>query len=147
MSYLNPFKVLVQYRGYMEPYGPVYERKYTITHSDLTGELFVFIAKSYAEDQVSSIHDEVRIAWKQDDEGLALEGYVIVDGKGIIGSPKIRNMVFYNEMPTALQALRQADRFLFDENPILDNTPVFIKFISQNPDYDKTYNFGPIGNY
>ncbi len=147
MSYLNPLKVLVQYRGFMEPYGPIYERKYTITHSDLTAELYVFIAKNYAEDQVTSMHDEVRIAWQQDGDNLILAGYVTVDGKDIIGSPKVRNMIFYNEMPTALQALRQADRFLFDENPIFDNTLVFIKFVSENPDYAKTYNFGPIGNY
>lgn len=147
MSYLNPLKVLVQYRGFMEPYGPIFERKYTITHSDLTAELYVFIAKNYAEDQVTSMHDEVRIAWEQHGDNLILSGYVTVDGKDIIGSPKVRNTIFYNEMPTALQALRQADRFLFDENPIFDNTLVFIKFVSDNPDYAKTYNFGPIGNY
>lgn len=44
-------------------------------------------------------------------------------------------------MPTALQALRQADRFLFDKEPNLNKTPVFIHFISSNPAYDKTYDF------
>ena len=50
-------------------------------------------------------------------------------------------------MPTALQALRQADRFLFDNEPNLDNTPVYIHFISDNPAYDRVNNFGVIGSY
>ena len=147
MRELNPQKVVVQYRDIMKPYEPVISRKYTITHSDTTAELFVFVAENYAEDQVTKMHDEVRIAWEQTKKGLALIGSVIVDGKDVSGNAYIRNKIFLNEMPTALQALRQADRFLFNKEPALDNTPIFIHFISSNPAYDKTYNFKVIGNY
>ncbi len=133
MGKLYPQKVFVQYRDIMKPYEPVIDRKYTITHSDITAELFVFVATSYAEDQITSMRDEVRVAWEQYKKGLALFGSVMVDGNGVIGNAYIRNKIFYNEMPTALQALRQADRFLFDKEPNLDNTPVFIHFISSNP--------------
>ena len=147
MRELNPQKVFVQYRDIMKPYEPVMDRKNTITHSDITAELFVFVAENYAEDQITRMRDEVRIAWEQYKTGIALFGSVIVDGDDVIGNAYIRNRIFYNEMPTALQALRQADRFLFDQEPNLDNTPVFIHFISSNPAYDKTYNFGAIGIY
>ncbi|BCN29227.1 staygreen family protein [Anaeromicropila herbilytica] len=147
MKELNPQKVFAQYRDIMKPYEPVMGRKYTITHSDITAELFVFVAGNYAEDQITRMRDEVRVAWEQNKKGIALIGSVIVDGKGVKGNAYIRNSIFYNEMPTALQALRQADRFLFVNNPNLDNTPVFIHFISSNPDYDKIYNFGAIGSY
>jgi hypothetical protein len=144
---LNPQKVFVQYRDTMTPYGSVIDRKYTITHSDITGELFVFVANWYAEDQITRMRDEVRVAWEQNKKETVLAGFVIVDGSGEIGNAYIRNRIFYNEMPTALQALRKADRFLFDKNPNLDNTPVFIHFISGNSIYDKTYGFGVIGIY
>ena len=147
MRQLNPQKVFAQYRDIIKPYEPVIGRKYTITHSDATAELFVFIAENYAEDQVTKMHDDVKIGWEQTDSGLALIGSVVVDGKGVRGNPSIRNKIFYNEMPTALQALRHADRFLFDNNPMIDRAPVLIHFISSNPAYDKTYNFGAIGNY
>ena len=147
MRELNPQKVFVQYRDTMKPYEPVMDRKYTITHSDTTAELFVFVAKSYAEDQITTMRDEVRVAWEQYKKGLALFGSVIVDGSGVVENAYIRNKIFYNEMPTALQALRQADRFLFDKEPNLNNTPVFIHFISSNPIYDKIYDFGVIGIY
>ena len=147
MRELNPKKVFAQYRDIMKPYEPVMGRKYTITHSDTSAELFVFVAENYAEDQITRMRDEVMVAWEQNKKGLALIGSVIVDGKDVIGNSYIRNNIFYNEMPTALQALRQADRFLFDKEPNLNNTPVFIHFFSSNPAYDKTYNFGVIGIY
>lgn len=147
MRELKPQKVFVQYRDIMKPYEPVMGRKYTITHSDVTANLFVFVAKDYAEDQVTKMRDEVRIAWERDKKDFALRGSVLVDGKGVIGSASIRNTIFYREMPTALQAMRQADRFLFNIEPNLDQTPVFIHFISSNPRYDKIYDFGVIGDY
>lgn len=147
MRELNPQKVFAQYRDIIKPYEPVVGRKYTITHSDTTAELFVFIAEEYAEDQVTKIHDEVRIGWEQRERGIALIGSVVVNGADVQGNPSIRNRIFFNEMPTALKALRQADRFLFDKNSSLDSTPVLIHFISSNLAYDKIYNFGAIGNY
>lgn len=147
MRNINPKKVFAQYRDTIKPYEPVLHRKYTITHSDTTGELFVFMAKDYAEDQITKIRDEVKIAWDQKEKELALIGSVIIAGKGVRGNPKIRNKIFYNEMPTALQALRQADRFLFYKYPNLDKAPVLIHFISNDPTFDKTYDFGIIGNY
>ncbi len=147
MKELNPQKVFVQYRDSIRPYEPVRSRLYTITHSDITAELFVFVGQNYAEDQVTKMRDEVRIAWELYKEGFALIGSVIVDGDGVIGNAYLRDDIFYNEMPTALQALRQADRFLFDKEPNLDKTPVYIHFISSNPIYNKTYDFGVIGTY
>jgi hypothetical protein len=144
---LNPQKIFVQYRDIMKPYAPVMGRKYTITHSDTTAELFVFVAENYAEDQITRMRDEVRVAWEKNTNGLALIGSVLVDGEGVIGNAYIRNSIFYNEMPTALQALRKADRFLFDNEPNLDNSPIYIYFISSNPAYNKIYDFGVIGNY
>lgn len=73
----------------MKPYEPVMDRKYTITHSDITAELFVFVATNYAEDQITSMRDEVRVAWEQYKKGLALFGSVIVDGNGVIGNAYI----------------------------------------------------------
>lgn len=131
----------------MKPDEPVKGRKYTITHSDMTGELFVFVGESFAEDQITVMRDEVRIGWEHYNKSIALIGSVMVDGSGISGNAYFRNKIFYDEMPTALQALRQADRFLFDKWPDLDNATVYIHFISNNPVYNQVYDFGYIGYY
>ena len=147
MKVLKPEKVFVQYRGLMKPYDPIAGRTYTITHSDTTGELFVFIDEKYALDQITRMRDEVRVTWKQEKNRFVLLGSVLVDGEDVFGNAFIRNKIFYNEMPTALQALRQADRFLFMKEPELDVAPVIIHFVSNNPIYNKTYDFGMIGSY
>lgn len=147
MRELNPQKIFVQYRDIINPDYPIINRKYTITHSDTTGDLFVFVSEDYAEDQITKMRDEVRISWSVCKGILALTGSVIVDNKNIQGNADIRNKIFYNEMPTALQALRKGDRFLFNKYPNLDRAQVFIYFISNNPEYDKIYDFGVIGTY
>ncbi len=147
MRELNPRKVFVQYRDSMKPYEPVLDRKYTITHSDITAELFVTISENYADDQITKMRDEVTIAWTQYNNEPVLTGSVLIDGEGVTGNAMVRNNIFYNEMPTALQALREADRFLFEAEPELDNTHVFIYFISNDPELNKVYDFGMIGFY
>ncbi len=147
MKILSPRKIFTQYREGISPTKNISERKYTITHSDTTAELFVFIATQYAEDQVTNMRDEVSVEWKEMNQKLILTGEVLVDGAGVMGNAFIRNKIFLNEMPTALQALRKGDRFLFEDNPQLNNTPVFIQFISSNPTFNKVYDFGPIGQY
>ncbi len=147
MKKLDPAKVLVQYRNNIEPYKPLFNRKYTVLHSDATGELFVYVGNEYANDKINSMRDEVIVDWKKDEKGLYLMGKVLVDGGEITGNANIRNKIFLQEMPTALQALRQADRFLFIDNPMLDNAPVYIQFISDNAEFNKCYDFGTIGMY
>lgn len=143
----NQRRVFAQYRDNMNPYKPINGRKYTITHSDTTAELFVFIAENFAENQVTKLRDEVKLAWERNRNDYVLKGFVVIDGKDIKGDSALRNEIFYNEMPIALQAMRQADRFLFEQNTFLDSAHVFIKFISENPRYNKIYDFGCIGNY
>ncbi len=100
MREFNPQKVFVKYRDIMSPYEPVIGRKHTITHLDETADLFVFVASNYAEDQITRIRDELRVAWEQN-----------------------------------------------EKEPYLDDTPLYIHFISSNPEYDIIYNFGIIGMY
>ena len=144
---LSPNRIFAQYRDKIQPYQPVPGRKYTITHSDTTGQLFVFIAGEYAEDQINEMRQEVRLEWQKAKRGYVLSGSVQVDINGYELSSKMRSEAFYSEMPNALQALRQADRFLFERYPVLDSAPVFIQFVSDNSSYGKTYDFGTIGTY
>ncbi|HHU74132.1 MAG TPA: hypothetical protein GXZ28_05830 [Clostridiales bacterium] len=147
MRELNYLKVFVQYRDEIKPYEPLIGRKYTIVHSDITGDLFVIISNNFADDLITRLRDEVNIAWEINETGFALIGSVIVDGEEEAGDADIRNKIFYNEMPTVLQALREADRFFFDKDSKLDDTPVYIQFVSSVPEYHKTHYFGEIGDY
>lgn len=147
MKKINPDKVYAEYRDDIDKASPVKERKYTVTHSDTTGNLFVTIGLEYAKDKLTSMRDEVLLEWRIHPKKSMLYGKVLVDGEGVEGSPFIRNMIFKKEMGTALQAVRYADRALFEKYPDLDKLPIYIDFISSSPEFNKLNYFGNMQRY
>ena len=55
MERLNPEKLYVEFRSGVTPTEPIIGRKYTLTHSDATAELFLTIGIEYAYDQITSM--------------------------------------------------------------------------------------------
>ena len=147
MKKINTEKVITEWRNGISDTYPISGRKYTMTHSDKTGNLFVTIGTSFAEDKIGKIRDEVRLQYIVIDRMPILYGEVVVDGMGIPGNPPVREAIFKADIPAALQAIRYADSSLFSAYPVLDQTPVYIQFISSNPDRNKLYDYGVIGDY
>ncbi|MGL4737798.1 MAG: staygreen family protein [Cellulosilyticaceae bacterium] len=147
MPKINPKKVFTEYRNGVTLTSPIARRHYTLTHSDTTGDLFVVVATDYAKDQLSSMHDEVLLEWRIEHAQPYLYGEVLVDGPQVPGNPAIRNAIFIKEIPTALQAIRYGDHYLFEAHPELETAPVRINFKSSKSQYNKERNFGPIGRY
>lgn len=141
-------QVFIEFRDPVTPLMPLRDRKYTMTHSDETGDLFVTVGTMFAEDKVGPTRDEVRLEWSTLKDMPILYGEVLIDGEGIsLDKAEVRNNIFKREMPLALQAIYHADEQLFNANPELKNTPVLIHFISSQASYNKLYRFGTIGEY
>ncbi|MGL4345443.1 MAG: staygreen family protein [Cellulosilyticaceae bacterium] len=147
MRKINPNKVFTTYRDRILPTTPLMERHYTMTHSDTTGDLFVVIGEDYAADMLSPMHDEVILEWRIQNDLPYLYGQILIDSPSITGNPAIRHAIFIKEMPTALQAIRYADREFFNAHPHLDNMPIFIDFKSTKPQYNKVRSFGTMSRY
>lgn len=141
-------QVFIEFREPANALSPLADRKYTMTHSDDTGDLFVTIGTEYAEDKVTTLRDEVRLEWTVIKDTPILYGEVLIDGDGIsTGNTQVRDTIFKREMPLALQAIYHADQQFFASHPELRETPVFIHFTSTQPSYNKLYNFGTISEY
>lgn len=141
-------QVFIEFREPVTALEPLSDRKYMMTHSDETADLFVTIWTQYAEDKVGPLRDEVRLEWTILKDMPVLYGEVLIDGEGISpDNAELRDNIFKREMPLALQAIYHADQQLFTTNPELKNTPVFIRFLSTQANYNKLYNFGTIGEY
>ncbi|MBR3771373.1 MAG: hypothetical protein IKL07_03810 [Clostridium sp.] len=147
MEKIEPARVFTEMRDYITPFQPVMGRKYTMTHSDETGDLYVTIGMQYAEDKVEPMRDEVRMEFEDTENGLVLVGEVLIDGDGVEGKSEFRNEIFAREMGIALQAIRYADQELFSSNPELDQIPVLIWFRSADPAYNKLYEYGTMSEY
>jgi hypothetical protein len=152
MKRLNPDKLHVIHLNNSTHDGLMMPRRYTLTHSDRTGELFLSIGEQYDTKQTSGIYtkfmrDEV-LAELRDELGASLlRVYCHVSGGFVLGTAKWRYGIFQSELPLVLEAIRYGDRALFERNPKLDIVPVLIHFQSTNSRFDKVENWGTMNKY
>jgi hypothetical protein len=148
LTTLDPQKLSVTYRQGVTATHPVIGRKYTLTHSDETAELFLFVDYQFAIDQIGPMRDEVFAEWLHKDGLSMLYVYVFVGNEQIEKSIQaIRYTIFKKEMPLALQAIRYGDQIFFNSYPPLDSTPIFVHFHSNDPNFHTIEYFGTPSMY
>jgi hypothetical protein len=152
MSRLNPAMLHVQFAEGSAADGPLCPRRYTLTHSDQTGELFLTIAPEVDRNQISGwytrwMRDEVIAEWLSGVEGPSLHVYCHVGGWLALGGASMRDGIFRRELPLVLEAFRFGDRALFVARPELDQAPVWVHFESTNARYQKVEHWGTPAEY
>jgi len=121
-------------------------RRYTLTHSDITAELFLTIGLSYAYDKTNAMRDEVLGEWIKVGDQYVYYVYLYIGQYG----PEItaiRDTIFRHELPLALEAIRYGDKEFFSVHSELDDSPIIIYFMSTNPQYNKIENWGAFSDY
>jgi hypothetical protein len=136
MSVFNPQKLSIKLIPPATFAQPVEGRKYTLTHSDITAELFLDIGYVYNDKSINpKMHDEVLAEWKKDSLGrLNLVGKAYVDGGEF--SQKVagtRFKIFKKEMALALKGIVYGDRPFYVHYPFLLDAPIFIHYLSIYP--------------
>jgi hypothetical protein len=149
MKRLNPDKLHVTYLAGAIPDELIVPRSYTLTHSDITGELFLSIGSDYDKKQISGLYtrlmrDEVLAELNDNGDSLVFRVYCHISGGFVFGTAKFRYKIFQSELPLVLEAIRYGDRLLFERNPELDNAPVLVNFKSTNSRFNKVENWGTL---
>jgi hypothetical protein len=149
MQRLNPKKLHVTYLTGATPEQLIVPRRYTLTHSDITGHLFLSVGSEYDIQKTSGLYtrlmrDEVLAELSHDMDSLVFGVYCHVSGGFVFGTAKFRYKIFQSELPLVLEAMRYGDRALFERNPELDNAPVFVNFNSTNSRFNKVENWGTL---
>jgi hypothetical protein len=152
MGRLKPEKLHVQFAPDTTPEGPVAPRRYTLTHSDTTGDLFLTIGSDYDRQQVSGwytrlMRDEVLAEWRDEEDGPALHVYCHVSGGLVLGPAGWRDAIFRRELPLVLEAFRFGDRHLFEVRPELDWAPIWVHFHAAQPRYNRVESWGTLAGY
>lgn len=144
MSKFNSEKLSVEYRNGVMATGPIIPRNYTLTHSDVTGELFLTIGPQFAWGKINpDMRDEVLGEWKINNDCLVYNVYLFIDqGEYDLAAATRRNKVFRRELPLALTAIRYGDRLLFDLYPNLDYALIIVNFISTHPELARQESWG-----
>ncbi len=147
MKKLNPDKLYVEFRNGVTMTKPIIGRRYTLTHSDITADLFLTIGLDYAYDKISAMRDEVLGEWRMNQGFPFLYVYVYIDGQFDPAVSAMRNEIFRRELPLALEAIRYGDRKFFAAHSELDHAPIWIHFDSTNPAYNQFEYWGTPNDY
>lgn len=103
----NPKKLTVQYQPGTLPTGAYScaQRRYTLTHNDLTGQLLLTVGSQYNTKQLSGwysqlLRDEILAYWQFDGPNPVLHIECHVSGNQTwLAPPSLRDYIFRREMP------------------------------------------------
>ncbi len=131
---------------------PIAGRRYTLTHSDFSGNLFLSVGLEFDRKAISGLYtrlmrDEVLAEWLKQKGNFSFHVYCHVSGGIILGTAGWRYSIFKRELPLVLRCICTGDRYLFDVHPSLKNTIIFIHFKSTNKKYHKIEKWGTPSNY
>ena len=146
MKGLDKNKIFIEYRNKITAIAPLIPRRYTLTHSDETGDLFVTIGSDYAYDKTTSLRDEVYAEWNKNSDGYQYTEYLYLDGSTLEES-KRRNEIFRRELPYAFSTLAYANKELLKKYPELTNAPITVYFLSNYNEYNRIENWGTFSDY
>jgi hypothetical protein len=127
-------------------------RRYTLTHSDITGELFLSISIDYDSRVLSNwytklMRDEVLAEWQENRDGQCLMIFCHISGGICLGWAGLRNKIFRRELPLAIEAICNGDINFIANNPRLKEAKVIVNFNATKKEYNKTEHWGRVKDY
>ncbi|MED3623603.1 staygreen family protein [Neobacillus thermocopriae] len=144
MSILIPTKLTTTYQPPVTKFRPVEGRKYTLTRSEVTGELFLTIGTEYNYHAINQgFRDEVLAEWVPRMGEFSLNGRVLVsDGNFDENYARVRFMIFQKDVNVALKAIVYGDKDFFTNFPWLLDAPIHIKFESNFAQFNHVLYYG-----
>ena len=127
-------------------------RRYTLTHSDTTGDLFLSIDKVYDNIALSNwytrfMRDEVLAEWQEERDNRYLMIYCHVCGGICFGWASLRNQILRHELPLAIEAICNGDINFIVKNPTLGEAKIIVNFYATKRKYNKTEHRGKVKDY
>lgn len=152
MNELKPEKLHVTFKEGVFARELSLPRRYTLTHSDSTGDMFLSIGSDYDCEQISGFYtrlmrDEVLAELIDNHQEVSLNVYCHVSGGLVFGFAGWRNDIFHYHMRMVLEALRYGERELISTHPELDEAKIWVHFKSNHIKYNKVENWGLLKTY
>jgi hypothetical protein len=147
MTTLSPDKLHVKFKGITKEQPLSLPRKYTLTHSDSTGDLFLTIADEYDYEKISGFYtrlmrDEVLAEWEEKKGEFELHLYLHVSGGICFGWAGLRDKIFRYHLPLVLEAIKFSEKDLFQNSPEIEKSKIIVHFQSKKEKYNKIENIG-----
>lgn len=145
-------KLHIKYIGDSNAEGPAYPRRYTLTHSDRTGDLFLSIGTEYDQRALSNCYtrfmrDEVLAEFRFDEDQPELHVFCHVSGGFVFGAAGWRYRIFKYHLPGVMVAFYHGDAAFIKVNPGFDLASIQVHFQSSKARYHKIENWGIFRDY
>lgn len=145
-------KLKIKFLSNVDSNGPIDNRRYTLTHSDFSGDLFLSIGLEFDKQAISGLYtrlmrDEILAEWLKQEESFSLHVYCHVSGGIILGTAGWRYSIFKRELPLVLRCICNGDRDLFNEYHNLKNSIILVHFKTKNKKYNKVERWGTPKDY
>jgi hypothetical protein len=152
MAHLKPDKLHVKFMGESDPEGPLKPRKYTLTHSDISGDLFLSVGTVYNQAEIAGFYtrlmrDEVLAEFLTGENAPELHVYCHVSGGWVFGSASWRYGIFQHHLRQVLQAFYHGDEVFLKSNPEFESAAVSIHFHSTDQRYNLVEDWGQLRDY
>jgi hypothetical protein len=152
MPSLNLRKLQVKYIGISTPEGPSIPRRYTLTHSDQTGDLFLSIGTTYDQNAIAGwytrlMRDEVLAEYRLEGAEPILHVHCHVSGGLVFGFAGWRYRIFVYHLPGVLEAFRYGDTAFLSAHPCLEQAPIRVHFHSIRARYRRVEDWGSLQDY
>lgn len=119
-------------------------RKYTLTHSDETGQRFLFVRDQFAEEEYDELRDEVIADWYKKEDNKELRIMCILYAEKSLYTEEERYKIFKRHMPRAITAIIGGDEEYITKNNLLDYD-VYAYYLSDL--IPKKEYYGKVGEY
>jgi magnesium dechelatase len=151
MSSFKPDKLHVRIDPGVKEISDFLPRCYTLTHSDRTGDLFLTIAPSYDQGQISGwytqlMRDEVLAEWQMD-ESPSLHLHCHVSGGLVLGPARWRDAIFKQHLPLVLEAICYGDREFIYAHPELHQALILVHFHARQANLNRVKKWGFVADY
>ena len=148
MPDFQPEKLTVSFLPPTTPFFPADGRKYTLTHSDETGNLFLAVGTEFDMPALGEKHDEVLGEWKSYNGQYFLGVSVYISGSEYdYDQANTRYRIFRQELPLALTAIIYGDQEFYHFFPWLVDCPIYVHFLSNYADFNHMECYGTSRNY
>lgn len=147
----EPEKLAVTFGPGAQTTGPPRDRRYTLTHNDITGNLRLTIDSEFNHPQISGFYtkllrDEVKAEWYfTPDPSLHIYCHVSGEEKWL-APPAFRNYIFRREMQLVLDTFLYADEEMLERHPDLRSATVFVHFQSDIQELNLVECWGRFGD-
>jgi hypothetical protein len=151
MAGFEPNKLHVKYEEAILNQEKPFPRCYTLTHSDLTGDLFLSIGKTTDQTVLNNwytrlMRDEVFADW-ENDEQPQLNIHCHVSGGIVLGPAKWRLSIFKQHLPLVLKAICYGDQDFIRNNPSIQSAPIMVHFHARQTKFNSIESYGFVKDY